>query len=195
MRGKLLNHALSSPIRWDCDTLPHWATAPPCTAVPEGSLPGVGQVLHRKQTWPHEHLDPVSPPGEDHTTSRPHRGRSGSARPAGTHREDLQVVLVVALREVGQLGHPGELLVQLLEQGRRVEHLLLVGLEQLVVQPAELLRQLQGCVQLLAQQRLSRVAGRTVCPERQRTQTDDRKVKGELNRDADKWQPGHAART
>ena len=117
MRGKLLNRALSSPIKWDYDTPPHWATGPPCTAVPEGSLPAVGQVLHRKQTWPREHLDPVSPPGEDHTTSRPHLGRSSSARPAGTHRGDLQVVLVVALREVGQLGHPGELLVQLLEQG------------------------------------------------------------------------------
>ena len=161
---------------------------PPCSPVPEGLLPVVGQVLHQKQICPREHLDPVSPPGEDHTTSRPHRGRSGRARPAWTHRGHLQIVLVVALREVGQLGHPGELLVQLLEQGRRVEHLLLVGLEQLLVEPADLLRQLQGRVQLLAQQRLIRVAGRTVCPEMQRTQTDERNVKGELNRDEDKWQ-------
>ena len=163
--------------------------------MPEGLLPVVGQVLHQKQTCPREPLDPVSPPGEDHMTSRPHHGRSGRARPAWTHRGDLQIVLVVALREVGQLGHPGELLVQLLEQGRRVEHLLLVGLEQLIVEPAELLRQLQGRVQLLAQERLTRVAGRTVCPEMQRTQTGDRNVKGELNRDEDKWQPGHAAGT
>ena len=105
------------------------------------------------------------------------------------------MVLVVVLHEVGQLGHPGELLDQLLEQGRRVEHILLVGLEQLVAQPAELLHQLQGLVQLLAQQRLSRAAGRTVCAERQRTQTDDRNVKGELNRDEDQWQPSHAAGT
>lgn len=168
---------------------------PLCTTVPEGLLPAVGPVLHQKQTRPREHLDPVSPPGEDHTTSRPHRERRGRARPAWTHRGDLQIVLVVALREVGQLGHPGELLIQLLEQGRRVEHLLLAGLEQLVLQPAELLRQLQGSVQLLAEQRLSQVIGRTVCPEMERTKTNGRNVKGELNRDEDKRQSGHAART
>ena len=105
------------------------------------------------------------------------------------------MVLVVVLHEVGQLGHPGELLDRLLEQGRRVEHILLVGLEQLVAQPAELLHQLQGLVQLLAQQRLSRDVGRTVCPEMERTQTNDRNVKGELNRDEDQWQPSHAAGT
>lgn len=66
------------------------------------------------------------------------------------------------------------------------------------MQPAELLRQLQGRVQLLAQQRLSRAAGRTVCQRGKEHRPDDRNVKGELNRDEDQLaarvtQPGPEA--
>lgn len=76
-----------------------------------------------------------------------------------THRGDVQRVLVFVLCEISQLGHPAKLLVQLLQQRRGVEHLLLVGLEQLVVQLGELLSQLEGTVQLLSQLVLRGVAG------------------------------------
>ena len=116
-------------------------------------------MLSEKQTCPLEHLHPVSALGQDPMSSRQHLEPSFSVWPGQTHRGDVEIVLAVAVREVGQLGHPGELLVQLLQQGGRVQHLLLVGLEQLVVQFAELLRQLQGHVQLLAQLHLRGVVG------------------------------------
>lgn len=82
-----------------------------------------------------------------------------------THRSDLEIEWVFTLSEISQLGHPAKLLVQLLQQRGRVEHLLLVGPKQLVVQLAELLCHLQGVVKFLPQQHLRGVAGRTVCPE------------------------------
>lgn len=67
-----------------------------------------------------------------------------------THRSDLERIRFFALSEISQLGHPVKLLVQLLQQEGGVEHLLLVGLEQLVVQLGELLGKLEGTVQLLS---------------------------------------------
>lgn len=87
-----------------------------------------------------------------------------------THGGDAEVVLVFALGEVRQLGHPVELLIQLLQQGRGVEHLGLERMKQLVVPLGQPLGQLEGVVQLLAQVSLRGVVGRTVCPKEKGTE-------------------------
>lgn len=89
-----------------------------------------------------------------------------------THRSDLERIRFFTLSEISQLGHPVKLLIQLLQQKGGVEHLLLVGLEQLVVQLGELLSKLEGTVQLPSQLVLGGVAGRTVCPEPRKQKAD-----------------------
>jgi len=108
---------------------------------------------------------------------------SGNAgvRSLGPHRRDLEIEWVFTLSEISQLGHPTKLLIQLLQQGGRVEHLLLIGLQELVVQPGELLGNLEGIIKFLSQLSLSGVAGRTVCPEMGKKQ--GRNVKGRLKND------------
>lgn len=101
----------------------------------------------------------------------------------GPHRSDLEIEWVFALSEISQLGHPAKLLVQLLQQGGRVEHLLLVGLQELVIQPGELLGNLEGIIKFLSQLDLRRVVGRTVCPEMEKKNKKGRNVKGRLKRD------------
>lgn len=98
-----------------------------------------------------------------------------------THRSDLERIWFFALSEISQLGHPVKLLIQLLQQKGGVEHLLLVGLEQIIVQLGELLGKLEGTVQLLSQLVLGGVTGRTVCPEVKKTK--GRHVKGKLKRE------------
>lgn len=99
-----------------------------------------------------------------------------------THRGDTEVVGVLALCEVGKLGHPVKLLVQLLQQGRGVEHLALVGLQQIVVPLGQLLRDAQGVVQLLPQLVLGRIVGRAVCPGMGKPDTNE---EGKVQRDQD----------
>lgn len=101
----------------------------------------------------------------------------------GPHRRDLEIEWVFALSEISQLGHPAKLLVQLLQQGGRVEHLLLVGLQQLVVQLGELLGNLEGIIKFLSQLDLRGVVGRTVCPEMEKKNKKGGNVKGRLKRD------------
>lgn len=99
------------------------------------------------------------------------------------------------MREVCQPGHPVKLLVQLLQQGGGVEHLPLVGLQQLVVFPGQLLSDLERFVELPPQLSLGGVAGGTVCPEMEETQV--RSVKGRLQRDRtmNEWKLAHAVGT
>lgn len=160
-------------------TLHLWAMRPPGNDARKGMFPAAGQTLSgtRKSSS-------VSPPG---------RAAPGVPAVAETHRGDVEGVLVLPLSEVGQLGHPVELLVELLEQSRGVEHLLLVGPQQLVVLPGQLLRQLQGAVQLPTQQALRGVAAGAVCPERENTK--GLHVKGKSNGEETRWESVHEART
>lgn len=106
-----------------------------------------------------------------HTSSLDHTWALAWARDwNATHGGDAEVVLVFALGEVRQLGHPVELLIQLLQQGRGVEHLGLERMKQLVVPLGQPLGQLEGVVQLLAQVSLRGVVGRAVCPEEKGTE-------------------------